>query len=175
MPSDFAGAFTELRKILIKHSKGLIIQADTPTDFTVLTPAIGPNGKPMWFGAVQSKKSAVTFHLMPLYFNPRLNAMIAPELHPRMQGKTCFNFQRPDAGLFARLDDLTRRARECWEAAGFMKPGVVPPEAFTAALRAGGEDPAAIARLRKAKGKAATAKRAATIRKKTPQRPGRRK
>ncbi len=39
-------------------------------------------------------------------------------------------------------------------------------EQFDAALRAGGEDPERIARLRKAKGKQAAAKRAATIRKK---------
>lgn len=165
MPSDFAGAFSELRRILKEHSVGMIAQADTPTDFTVVTQALGPNRKPMWFGAVQWRKSAVTYHLMPLYFNPRLNAKVAPELLARKQGKTCFNFQRPDPNLFAKLSELTRLAREQWESAGFLKSGPVAPEAFTAALRAGGEDPEAIAKLRKAKGKQAAAKRAETIEK----------
>ncbi len=77
MASDFPGAFAALRKILMRHSAGMIVQSDTPTDYTLVTPAIGPNRKPIWFGAVLSKKSAVTYHLVPLYFNPALEAKVA--------------------------------------------------------------------------------------------------
>ena len=45
----------------------------------------------------------------------------------------------------------------------------MPAGRFANALRAAGEDPDAVALLRKAKGKAAAAKRAATIRKKRAQ------
>jgi hypothetical protein len=165
MPTDFPGAFAALRRILQKQVTGMIVQTDTPGEFTLVTPAIGPSRKPLWFGAVMSKKSAVTYHLMPLYYNPALQAAIAPELRARMQGKTCFNFQRPDAALFAGLDELTRLGREHWERAGFLEPGPIPPERFAAALRSAGEDPVAIAELRKQKGAQAAAKRAATLRK----------
>lgn len=161
MPGDFPGAFAALKALLRKQAAGMIVQADTPKDFIVITRAIGPNRKPLWFGAVMSKKSAVTYHLMPLYYNPRLMATIAPELKARMQGKTCFNFQRPDPALFDRLDDLTRRARDQWEEAGFLEPGPIPPERFEAALRAAGEDPDAIATRRKRVVARATAKRSA--------------
>ena len=80
MASDFPGAFAALREIMKRHSAGLIVQSDTPTDFTVITPAIGPNKKPIWFGCVLSKKSAVTYHLFSLYFNPALEAKVPPEL-----------------------------------------------------------------------------------------------
>ncbi len=163
MPSDFPGAFTALRAILQKHAKGLLIQADTPTDYTVISPAIGPNKKPMWFAAVLSRKSAVSYHLMPLYFNPKLQAQVTPELLARKQGKTCFNFQRPDPVLFKMLDELTRVGREQWERAGFLKPSPVTAQMLEAALKSVGGDPAALARTRKAKGKQAAAKRAATI------------
>src|SRR2546421_2245655 len=136
MPSDFPGAFAALRDILKKHSAGLIVQADTPNECLVISPGIGPNGKPMWFACVMSKKSAVTFHLMPLYFNPKLQSAIPKELLARKQGKTCFNFQRPDAELFTKLDDLVRLAHETWQRAGFLEPGKIPPERFDAALRA---------------------------------------
>ncbi len=165
MPTDFPGAFAALRQILKRHVAGMIVQADTPSEFTLVTPAMGPNKKPLWFGAVLSKKSAVTYHLMPLYYNPKLKAAIAPELRARMQGKTCFNFQRPDPALFARLDELTRLGREQWERAGFLEPGPIPPERFAAALQSAGEDPAAIAEQRKAKAAQAAPKRAATLRK----------
>jgi hypothetical protein len=166
MPTDFPTAFAALRDILKKHAAGLIVVADTPTDFTVTSPAEAPNGKPLWFGCVLLKKSAVTYHLFPLYFNPRLQAAIPAELLPRKQGKTCFNFQRPDPKLFSQLDTLTKLAREGFERHGFLNPGAVSQEQFTTALSAAGEDPQALAKLRKAKGTAAAKKRAATIKKK---------
>src|SRR5207302_7690545 len=98
--------------------------------------------------------------LMPLYYNPNLQSAISPELAVRKQGKTCFNFKRPDAMLFAQLDALTRQGREQWQRLGFLEPGPIPPERFAAALRAGGHDPAALASERKSKVKAAAAKRA---------------
>jgi hypothetical protein len=159
---EFAGAFGALRDILKKHSAGMVLVADRPTDFTVSSPALGPNGKPMWFGCVLMGKSAVTYHLMPLYFNPKLQSAVPAELQARKQGKTCFNFKRPDEALFAQIDELTRVGREQWERHGFLEPGPIPAERFDAALRAGGENPAALAKVRKAKGKAAAVKRAKT-------------
>lgn len=50
MPADFPAAFTALRDVLQKHADGLIVLANTPTDFTVTSPAIAPNQKPLWFG-----------------------------------------------------------------------------------------------------------------------------
>jgi hypothetical protein len=167
MPTaDFPAAFSALRDILKAHSTGMIVHADTPTDFTVTSPAMVAKDKPLWFGCVLMKKSAVTYHLFPLYFNPKLQAAIPDVLLPRKQGKTCFNFQRPDSALFAQLDTLTRQAREAFERTGLLNPGPVTPETFTSALRAGGEDPDAIAGLRKSKGKAAAKKRAVTIKEK---------
>lgn len=166
MPSDFPGAFTALRQILQKNAAGMVVQTDTPTHFIVITRAIGPNKKPLWFGAAMIQKSAVTFHLVPLYFNPVLQSAVPQELLARKQGKTCFNFQRPDKALFAKLESLTKRARATWESSGFLEPGPVPQERFDAALRAAGEDPGALEQRRAKVGKAAAAKRAATVRKK---------
>jgi hypothetical protein len=167
MASDFPGAFAALREIMKRHSAGMIVQSDTPTDFTVVTPAIGPNRKPIWFGAVLSKKSAVTYHFLPLYYNPTLEAKVPPELQKRKQGKACFNFQRPDAELFAALDRLTNLGRENFERHGLLKPGAVSREQLAAMYRAAGGDPEALAKRRKAVVKRAAAKRAATIKKKS--------
>jgi hypothetical protein len=166
MASDFPGAFAGLRAILKRHSAGMIVQSDTPTDYTVVTAAIGPNRKPIWFGAVLSKKSAVTYHLLPLYFNPALEAKIPPELLKRKQGKACFNFQRPDAALFTALDAVTKLGRENYARHGLLKPGTVSNEQLSAMYSAAGGDVDALAKRRKATAKRAAAKRAATIKKK---------
>jgi len=164
VPSDFPGAFTALRDILKKHSAGMVVQADTPTEYTVVTRAVLANKQPMWFGCVRTGKSAVSYHLMPLYFNPKLQAAVPPELRPRKQGKTCFNFRRPDAELFGALDELTRLGREGFERHGLLEPGPVSQERLDGALQAAGEDPVRVARVRKTKGKRPAAKRAATAR-----------
>jgi hypothetical protein len=150
MPKDHPGAFAALRGILSRHARTMTVQADTPIEYTLVTQAIGPNRKPVWFGCVLAKKSAVTYHLMPLYYNPKLLAEIAPGLRRRMQGKTCFNFQRPDPELFAQLDSLTRMGLGQWKRAGFLEPGPISPERLQAALKAHGAKPGAIARKRKA-------------------------
>ena len=166
MPSDFSAAFAALRQIMRKHADGMIVLADTPVDFTLASPATGPNKQPLWFGAVLLKKSAVTYHLMPLYFNPALQDTVPAELLRRKQGKACFNFQRPDAALFAQLDELTRTARAQWERNGFLEAAAISRERFESALRGAGGDPDALARERTVKTRAAAAKRAATIAKK---------
>jgi hypothetical protein len=137
VPSDFPAAFAALREIMRKHAGGMIVLRDTPVDFSLVSPATGPNKQPLWFGAVLLKKSAVTYHLLPLYFNPGLQDAVPAELLRRKQGKACFNFQRPDAALFAQLDELTRAARANWERNGFLEPGAIPRERFeSAAARA---------------------------------------
>ncbi len=171
MPTDFPAAFAALREILARNAHRMIVVEDTPTRFTVSSPATVQKGKPLFFGCVMLMKSAVTYHLFPLYFNPKLQAAVPAELRPRKQGKTCFNFKGPDASLFAQLDALTGLAREAFARHGFLEPGTISPERFEAALRAGGEDPKAIAKTRKAKGKEAARKRAATIKKRAAARP----
>lgn len=174
MPSDFPGAFAALRAILLKHCTDMIVQTDTPTRLMVATRATTPNKQPLFFGAVMLIKSAVTYHLYPIYFNPVLQGSIPAALLARKQGKTCFNFQRPDPELFAQLDQLTAQARAHWERHGFLESGLLSQEKIEAALRAGGEDVAALARLRKSKGQAAARKRAATLKRKATAKPARR-
>ena len=148
MTAEFAAAFAALRDVLKKQSAGMVVQADTPTEYTLVTRAVLPNKQPMWFGCVRAGKSAVSYHLMPLYFNPGLQAAVPDALRPRKQGKTCFNFKRPDPELFAMLDDLTRRGREHFEKHGFLEAGTLSQERIEAVARAGGADVEAMARRR---------------------------
>lgn len=163
MTKDFAGAFKALREILKKHSRGMIVVHDTPAQFMAITRALAPNGKPFSFATILMNKSAVSYHLFPLYFNPVLQAAVPESLRRRMQGKTCFSFQRPEPELFEQLGELTRQGREGYERHGFLEPGKVESQKLAEALQAAGENPEALAALRKKKGREAARKRRETI------------
>ena len=105
--------FDRLAAIFAPYRPTLTAKFDEPGDLYLETrpsPAY-PSG--LFFGAVKVGKRYVSFHLMPVYVHPDLLDGMSPELRKRMQGKSCFNFTRPDDALFAELETLT--------AAGFAR------------------------------------------------------
>jgi hypothetical protein len=106
----FGDTFKTLKKILHKHAKNLVVMVDQPGQFYLDTKITMKNGKPLFFGAVQTKKNYVSYHLMPVYVFPDLLDDMSPQLRKRMQGKSCFNFKEPDRKLFSELDRLTTTA-----------------------------------------------------------------
>jgi hypothetical protein len=106
---DFAKAFYGLKMVFAKYEKYLHVNADTREKYYLQTRSPSYNGKPLFFGAVIRGRAYVSFHLMPLYWEPSLAKGISANLKERMQGKTCFNFSAPDAALFRELGRLTAR------------------------------------------------------------------
>lgn len=107
--TDAAAIFQTLSSMLRRHGAGLVARTDTPEHLYLERPAAAPKGKPEFFGAVQVRKGGVSYHLMPVYTKPALLDGISPALRGRMQGKSCFSFNREDPALFAELDALTAR------------------------------------------------------------------
>jgi hypothetical protein len=129
MATDHDSAFQALRDLLRTHVDGLQIATDTPECFCLeATP--GPAALAAWRGKarrstipvawVERGKSYVSYHLMGIDGNAPLLARISPELRARMQGKTCFNFQRADAALLAELDGVTADSIAGMRRAGFV-------------------------------------------------------
>src|SRR5580698_262965 len=108
MKPEFEEVFGALKALMKKHERTLKVLKDEPQEYTLVTKSNSNRGKPMWFGSVKWGKAYVSYHLMPLYFNPAMNALVVPALRKRMQGKTCFNFKAADQELFAELKSLTR-------------------------------------------------------------------
>ena len=107
---DLTAVFAELHKILAPYAAKLDTKIDNGTELYVDTRHAQKNNKPLFFGAVQLKKSYVSFHLMPVYLNPELLASSSAELKSRMQGKSCFNFTKPDQVPEAALAALVERS-----------------------------------------------------------------
>ncbi|MBI3177266.1 MAG: hypothetical protein HYZ35_04680 [Chloroflexi bacterium] len=109
--TDFAAVHASLRAIMQKYEGGsLQVTADTPDNFELVGPATElSRGRELWFGAVQTRKKYVSYHLMAVYAFPELLEGMSPELKKRMQGKACFNFKTVDDKLFKELARLTGR------------------------------------------------------------------
>lgn len=110
--NTFEQIYEALREILRAHEPGLLVEYDTALGYSLNTPYSEKWKKQLFFGAATIKKNYVSFYLMPVYMYPDLLDGISPALKARMQGKSCFNFKRPDPALFAELTLLTRRAVE---------------------------------------------------------------
>lgn len=113
MSAEFDAAFMALREIMLRASDGadVVVTKDEPGDLVIRTGAIDPKTKqPGWFGTVTTKKAYVAYHLLPLYSRQELADDISPNLAKRRQGKTCFNFKKPQPNLFDELEALTRMA-----------------------------------------------------------------
>src|SRR5260370_585810 len=105
--ADFAKAFYALKMGFAKYEKYLHVNGDTREKYYLETRLPSYKGKPLFFGAVVRGRAYVSFHLMPLYWEPSLAKGISAGLKKRMQGKTCFNFFAPHAALFLELGNLT--------------------------------------------------------------------
>jgi hypothetical protein len=117
---EFDVIFAELHKVLAPYAQKLDVKKDDEVELYVDTHHIQKNKKPLFFGAVQIKKSYVSFHLMPVYMKPELLAALSPELRSRMQGKSCFNFTAVEPMLFKELVALTTVSYASYKEQGFV-------------------------------------------------------
>jgi hypothetical protein len=115
--------FDRLAAIFAPYRSTLVAKLDKPGNLYLETPLSTARPSGLFFGAVKIGKRYVSFHLMPVYVHPDLLQGISPELRKRMQGKSCFNFTRPDDALFAELETLTAAGF-----ARFQEDGTIPGE-----------------------------------------------
>jgi len=107
----FSETFVTLRGMLDKHARRLLVQVDKPGDYQLCsTSQTDRIGRPLFLAAVQTKKSYVSFHLMPVYMCPDLAKGLSPSLRKRMQGKACFNFTTIEPAHVRELSALTKKA-----------------------------------------------------------------
>ena len=117
---DLDLVFKELRSILAPYAEKLDAKKDDSSELYLDTRHLQKNKKPLFFAAVQVRKSFVSFHLMPVYVRPELLDGLSPGLKGRMQGKSCFNFAEHDQALFEELARLTKAGFESYRAQGFV-------------------------------------------------------
>ncbi|MDQ6919681.1 MAG: hypothetical protein M3Z98_10025 [Candidatus Dormibacteraeota bacterium] len=107
----FAEIFRRLRSILARQVPPLVVTEDGQRDYSLAVdrPEIQPEAR-RYFGGVNVRKNYVSYYLIGVYADPRLVESLSPGLRKRMQGKSCFNFNKVDEDLFAELSALTDKA-----------------------------------------------------------------
>lgn len=105
---DFQSVYNRLKELLKEYEPALHLKVDSECKY-YLDAAYSPRHKrEMFFGSVTIGKRYVSYHLMPVYVFPELLDNISPQLAKRMQGKSCFNFNKIDEILFDELAHLTK-------------------------------------------------------------------
>ena len=115
---SFQEVFDALKPLFEEYAGRLAIQIDKPGEYYLETKTAMRKGQRLQFGGVKIGKGYVSFHLMPIYMNPKLQSAISPELKKRMQGKSCLNFTSVDPNHVAELRKLTKAAFEEFQAWG---------------------------------------------------------
>ncbi len=116
LAEQFPAVFQRLKGILQPYQSHFRVTADALDHYSLYAPLSAKNTKELFFGAVQVKKSYVSFHLMPVYLYPDLLKDLSPGLRARMQGKSCFNFKVLQEAEHDELARLTNRSFERLEA-----------------------------------------------------------
>ena len=136
---DFAKVFQELRTILQPYATKLRVAHDDNGYYYLETKSASFRGRPVCFGAVRRGKGYVSFYLMTVYagqlcapvekgsdldkvskHGKQAASLMSPELKKHMQGKSCFNFKRPEPELFKELALLTKRGFEGYQKLGWL-------------------------------------------------------
>ena len=137
--NDFAKTFQELRAIFQPFVPKLRVVHDDDKYYYLETKAASFRGRPVTFGGVRMGKGYVSFYLMTVYagelcapvekgsdlekaskYGKQTASLMSPELKKRMQGKSCFNFKRPEPELFKELALLTKRGFEGYTKLGWL-------------------------------------------------------
>jgi hypothetical protein len=118
-----------LRTVLQEQRADFSVNRDTATHFGLEAP-VGPATIKAWGGRarapvmpvawVEVKKNYVSYHLMGIYMNPRLEAKLSDSLRAHMQGKSCFNFKEVDETLFKELGRVTAESLAALKKGGFV-------------------------------------------------------
>ena len=120
MEEKFQNTFDKLKSILKKFEKNLRVKVDRDDNYYLNAGYDEKRKADIYFGAVQIKKNYVSYHLMPIYVNPKLLDGISPDLKKRMQGKSCFNFKDVDKKILGELSDLTKIGFEFYKTNGML-------------------------------------------------------
>lgn len=106
---DFPSIFHTLRKLFWPYEKYMQVTSDTARRYYIQTKSSTFQGKPLFFGGVMAGRAHVSFHLMPVYWEPAIAKSISATLKKRREGMSRFNFTAVEPALFRELAGLTRK------------------------------------------------------------------
>ena len=112
---DLDKTYAALKRLLTPHRSHARVEVNKPGYFCLVSKKAIFHGKPMWFAGVRKGKNYVSYYLMALYTCPEVARLkLSSGLKRRRQGKSCFNFTRPEPAMFRELNALTKAAASAY-------------------------------------------------------------
>jgi hypothetical protein len=106
-PSDLKAAFKTLRGLLARYQPPLVAKVNNVRRYELWSKKdveiAGRRRSEVFFASVVVQKSYVGFYFMPVYANPEMKKIFAPELLALLKGKSCFHVKALDAKLVAHI------------------------------------------------------------------------
>ena len=106
-PADLKETFKELRSLLKRYQPPLVPKMDDAGHFDLWSikdvEIAGRKRTEVYFAGAIIQKSFVGFYYMPVYTNPEMKKIFAPELLALLKGKSCFHIKTLDARLLRQI------------------------------------------------------------------------
>ena len=112
--------FESLRKLMKPYAKGTIKpRGDSGGQFHLWSDkeieVQGRKMKEVYFAGLLVQKGYVGFYFMPVYAEPGMKKILAPELLKCLKGKSCFYIKKLDSQLEAQIKDALQKGYESYK------------------------------------------------------------
>ena len=119
VPSPLAETFLQLKKVLEPYAGKMVVKHDGPGIYYLESAPSKKYDTEVFFAAVQTQKTQVSFHLLPLHVFPEMLKGLSPALKKRLRGSSRFAFTTVDAATLRELAALTKKGYQ-----GYRRGGV---------------------------------------------------
>jgi hypothetical protein len=125
--ADLEEIFERLRTVLAAHSPPFVARTGgvkDKLDYQLWSERdVVIDGRPreeVYFAGLIVQKGYVGFYYMPVYAQPEIEELFAPELLGLLKGKSCFHIKRLEDSLVVQIRDALDSGRRLYEERGWI-------------------------------------------------------
>ncbi len=122
--TDLNMLFNQVRALMARYQPPLVARHDEPAYYDLWSVKDlvieGRRRKEVYFAGLMIHKGYVGFYFMPVYAEPEVKALFAPELLKLLKGKSCFHLKTLDETLLAQVEDALRQGFALYRQRGWV-------------------------------------------------------
>jgi hypothetical protein len=116
--------FDALQPLLRRYQPPLVPKTDRPGAYDLWSikelVIDGRRRKEVYFAALIVQKSYVGFYFMPVYAEPEMRQVFAPELLRLLKGKSCFHVRKLTPELIGQIDSALEAGFRLYQERGWI-------------------------------------------------------
>ncbi|MBM3152556.1 MAG: DUF1801 domain-containing protein [Chloroflexi bacterium] len=123
--ADLQALFDTLKPLLQAYQPPFTPKQDTASDYDLWSfrdlAIEGRKRKEVFFAAIIIQKSYVGFYFMPVYAEPEMKTVFAPELLKLLKGKSCFHVKSLTPELLGQIEGALKDGFELYKQRGWVE------------------------------------------------------